>query len=189
MPSGDPIDAGAKPSVVAAPPPETPEDVEARAAFERSRTFLIRTPDPAIHYLRRFALALVLLAGFVLVPLLDVIGIVPDYKVNLLSKYLCFAIAALGIDLIWGYTGILSLCQALFFCMGGYAMAMHLSLGQGWGDVRPEYNNIPQFMFFNNLTRLPWFWQPFTQKPRQRRLLCHRDAGHRLGRVAADQPK
>ena len=161
MPSSDPADTTAPTSVVAAPPPERRRR-EAREAFERSRTFVIRTPDPVIHYLRLSTLGLVLLIGFVLIPLLDFVNVVPDYKVNLLSKYVCFAIAALGIDLIWGYTGILSLCQAMFFCMGGYVMAMHLSLKQGWGDVRPEYNDIPQFMFFNNLTHLPTFWQPFT---------------------------
>jgi urea transport system permease protein len=163
MLSPDSSEGGGAPSSVATdPPPETQEAAEARLAFERSRTFVVRTPDLLIHYLRRSTLAFVLLLGFVLIPLLDVVGVVPDYKVNLLSKYVCFAIAALGIDLIWGYTGILSLCQALFFCMGGYLMAMHLSLLQGWGDVRPEYNNIPQFMFFNNLTQLPLFWRPFT---------------------------
>ena len=114
-------------------------------------------PTRRITKLRIATVGGVLLLGFVLIPLLNVAGVVPDYKVNLLGKYLCFAIAALGIDLIWGYTGLLSLCQALFFCLGGYAMAMHLSLPQGWGDVRPEYNNIPQFMSFNNLTQLPGF--------------------------------
>jgi urea transport system permease protein len=98
----------------------------------------------------------------VVVPILNSAGVVPDYKVNFLGKYLCLAIVAIGIDLIWGYTGLLSLCQAFFFCLGGYAMAMHLSLLQGGGDVRPEYNNIPQFMFFNNLHELPIFWRPFT---------------------------
>jgi len=135
---------------------------ESRLAFERSRTFVARMPDPAVTRLRMFTVIGVLLLGFVVIPMLNWIGVVPDYKVNLLGKYLCFAIAALGIDLIWGYTGLLSLCQALFFCLGGYVMAMHLSLPQGWGDVRPEYNNIPQFMFFNNLTHLPAFWMPFT---------------------------
>ena len=146
--------------------PDTPVQVpaattESLLAFERSRTFAIRMPDPAIIYLRRASAIGALLLGFVLIPALNLAGLVPDYRVNFLGKYLCFAIAALGIDLVWGYTGLLSLCQALFFCIGGYAMAMHLSLPQGGGDVRPEYNNIPQFMFFNNLTTLPNFWKPF----------------------------
>lgn len=150
-------------------PPETeaqdPVDAEARLAFERSRTFVTRTPDPAVQYLRLGIVITVLLLGYAIIPLLNRIGWVADYKINLLGKYLCFAIAALGVDLIWGYTGLLSLCQALFFCMGGYLMAMHLSLPQGWGDVRPEYNNIPQFMFFNNLSKLPLFWRPFASFP------------------------
>ena len=57
------------------------------------------------------------------------------------------------------------ICQALFFCLGGYVMAMHLSLKEGGGDVRPEYNNIPQFMFFNNVHELPNFWKPFASFP------------------------
>jgi urea transport system permease protein len=151
------------PSIAPAQSPSEP--TEASVAFERSRTYVARMPDPAIVYLRRGTTAAILLLGFVIIPLLNFAGVIPDYRVNFLGKYLCFAIAALGIDLIWGYTGLLSLCQALFFCIGGYAMAMHLSLPQGGGDVRPEYNDIPQFMFFNNLTALPGFWRPFTSFP------------------------
>ena len=79
----------------------------------------------------------------------------------ILGKYLAFALAVLGLDLVWGYTGLLSLCQALFFALGGYLMAMHLSLPEGGGNVRPEYHNIPQFMFFNSVHELPGFWRPF----------------------------
>ena len=152
-------------ATIGEPTEEEKTAAEARLVFERSHTFVARLPDPAIVYLRRSMLIGLLLLGFVIIPLLDLTHVIPDYKINLLGKYLCFTIAALGIDLIWGYTGLLSLCQALFFCLGGYVMAMHLSLPQGWGDVRPEYNNIPQFMFFNNLTRLPLFWRPFTSFP------------------------
>ena len=144
---------------------ETAEARESRLAFERSRTFVTRTADPAIRRLRFVVVSSILLLGFVVIPLLDLGNVVPDYTVNRLGKFLCFGIAALGIDLVWGYTGLLSLCQGLFFCIGGYAMAMHLSLPQGGGDVRPEYNNIPQFMFFNNLTQLPGFWRPFASFP------------------------
>src|SRR6185437_16075666 len=107
----------------------------------------------------------VILMFVVLVPLLTFSGVVPDYRVNLLGKYLSLALVALGIDLVWGYTGLLTLCQATLFCIGGYVMAMHLSLPQGGGDVRPEYHNIPQFMFFNNVKVLPWFWRPFESLP------------------------
>ncbi|MDB5291389.1 MAG: conserved rane protein of unknown function [Phycisphaerales bacterium] len=133
--------------------------------YKSSQTFLLRTPDPRVFWLRAATIGGVLLFFFAIIPSLVAAGVVPDYKLNILGKYLCFAIVALGIDLIWGYTGLLSLCQALFFALGGYAMAMHLSLKQGGGDVRPEYNDIPQFMFFNNVRELPGFWKPFASMP------------------------
>lgn len=120
---------------------------------------------PAVLTLRRRAIAASLLMLFVIVPALSVAGVIEPYHVNRLGRYLCFAIVALGIDLVWGSAGILSLCQALFFCIGGYAIAMHLSLPQGGGDVRPEYHNIPQFFFFNNVDALPSWWRPFASFP------------------------
>jgi urea transport system permease protein len=122
-------------------------------------------PHPTVARLRLAMIVLTLGFFFLAVPGLNAAGVVPDFKVQLLGKYLCFALVALGADLIWGYTGLLSLCQALFFCVGGYSMAMFLSLPQGGGDVRPEYNNIPQFMFFNNVNALPGFWTPFQSLP------------------------
>jgi len=123
------------------------------------------TDDQRVIWLRRVAVTALLALCLVIIPILNVMEIVPDYEINRLGRYLCFAIVALGIDLIWGYTGILSLCQAFMFCLGGYAMAMHLSLAQGHGDVRPEYNNIPQFFFFNDISQLPGFWKPFASLP------------------------
>ncbi|HET6247508.1 MAG TPA: urea ABC transporter permease subunit UrtC [Tepidisphaeraceae bacterium] len=154
------------------PEPQVPLDAAAaadekrsRELYEASQTFLLRMPDRRVMWLRVVTVVLVLGLFFIGIPLMTACGIVPDYKLNILGKYLCFAIVALGIDLIWGYTGLLSLCQALFFALGGYAMAMHLSLKEGGGDVRPEYNNIPQFMFFNNVHDLPGFWKPFASMP------------------------
>ena len=121
--------------------------------------------DPAVARLRGRATIGLLLLLFVIVPALSLAGVIEPYTVNRLGRYLCFAIAAIGVDLIWGYAGVLSLCQALFFCIGGYAMAMHLSLPAGGGDVRPEYNNIPQFFFFNSVESLPLWWQPFASLP------------------------
>ncbi|MGA2497492.1 MAG: urea ABC transporter permease subunit UrtC [Tepidisphaeraceae bacterium] len=135
---------------------------ESDLAYRASQTFLAKMPAYGVRQLRIWTVGSLLVLFCIVVPLLCVRGVVPDYKVSLLGKYLSLALVALGIDLIWGYTGILSLCQALFFCMGGYAMAMHLSLPQGGGDVRPEYHNIPQFMFFNNVYELPVFWRPFS---------------------------
>ena len=120
---------------------------------------------PEIQSLRLWSKLAALFILFILIPFLSSFGIMEDPFVNRLGRYLCFAICAIGIDLAWGYTGILGLCQAMFFTLGGYAMAMHLSLPQGGGDVRAEYHNIPQFFFFNNVDILPKFWEPFTSLP------------------------
>jgi urea transport system permease protein len=121
-----------------------------------------RPLDPGILKLERRAIAGLLFVLFLVIPALGLTGIVEPHNLSRLGRYLCFAIAALGVDLIWGYAGVLSLCHALFFCLGGYAVAMHLSLPGGGGDVRPEYHNIPQFFFFNNVDTLPVWWSPFS---------------------------
>jgi urea transport system permease protein len=121
--------------------------------------------DPDIIRFRKKAIFGLLLLLFAVIPALNLFGVIEPHILNRVGRYLCFAIAALGIDLIWGYAGVLSLCHALFFCIGGYAMAMHLSLPEAGGDVRPEYHNIPQFFFFNNVDTLPSWWRPFASLP------------------------
>jgi urea transport system permease protein len=85
---------------------------------------------------------------------------VPTYVVTLLGKYLCYAILALGLDLVWGYCGILSLGHGAFFALGGYAMGMYLM--RQIGD-RGVYANpiLPDFMVFLNWQELPWYWHGF----------------------------
>ncbi len=102
-----------------------------------------------------------ILAGLlvILIPVLNIFGIVSDLNLNLLGRYLCFALVALGIDLIWGYTGILSLCQAFFFCLGGYCIGMHMLLKTGTQGVYGSA--LPDFMVWNGVTKLPYFWKPF----------------------------
>jgi urea transport system permease protein len=95
-----------------------------------------------------------------LVPVLNITGVVSDLNLNLLGRYLCFAMVAIGIDLIWGYTGILSLCQALFFCLGGYCVGMHMLLKTGAQGVYGSA--LPDFMVWTGVTELPWFWKPFS---------------------------
>jgi urea transport system permease protein len=82
------------------------------------------------------------------------------YTLTLLGKYLCFALLALAVDLIWGYGGILSLGHAAFFALGGYAMGMYLMRQIG---SRGVYGNpiLPDFMVFLNWQKLPWFWYGF----------------------------
>jgi urea transport system permease protein len=123
------------------------------------------SPYPEIQRFRRRTVIVLLVFSFLILPAMNLAGVVESNDMNRMGRYMCFAIAALGLDLIWGFTGILSLCHALFFCLGGYAMAMHLSLPSGGGDVRAEYNDIPQFFFFNSVDILPSWWKPFSSLP------------------------
>ena len=85
---------------------------------------------------------------------------VPTWVMSLLGKYLCFALLALSVDLIWGFCGILSLGHGAFFALGGYAMGMYLM--RKIGD-RGVYGNpeLPDFMVFLNWKELPWYWHGF----------------------------
>jgi urea transport system permease protein len=85
---------------------------------------------------------------------------VPSHIVALLGKYLCFALLAVALDLVWGFAGILSLGHGAFFALGGYAMGMHLM--REIGD-RGVYANpvLPDFMVFLSYDRLPWYWHGF----------------------------
>ena len=87
---------------------------------------------------------------------------VSTYTLTLTGKYLCFALLALAVDLIWGYCGILSLGHGAFFALGGYAMGMYLM--RQIGD-RGVYGNpeLPDFMVFLNWQELPWYWFGFDQ--------------------------
>src|SRR5262245_21127772 len=88
---------------------------------------------------------------------------VSDFTLNLFGKFLAYAILALGIDLIWGYTGVLSLGHGVFFGLGAYAMGMHLMLEIGTQSV---YKNVlPDFMVWNQVKVLPLFWRPFYSGP------------------------
>ena len=84
---------------------------------------------------------------------------VPDHFIPLLGKYLCFAMVALAIDLIWGFTGILSLGHGTFFALGGYAMGMYLMRSIGAEGVYSSH--LPDFMVFLDWKELPWYWYGF----------------------------
>jgi urea transport system permease protein len=111
-------------------------------------------------------LAICALALIVVVPVLNLV--VPpgsplhlaDYMVPLLGKYLCYALLALALDLVWGYCGVLSLGHGAFFALGGYAMGMYLMRQIG---TRGVYQNptLPDFMVFLNWKELPWYWYGF----------------------------
>ena len=111
-----------------------------------------------------------LLLALVLVPLSNLLipeGSflhVPTYAVALIGKYICYAILALSLDLVWGYCGILSLGHGAFFALGGYVMGMYLMRQIG---PRGVYGNpvLPDFMVFLNYKELPWFWHGFDRFP------------------------
>src|SRR6202046_3909540 len=85
---------------------------------------------------------------------------VPTYVIALAGKYLCFAMLALAVDLVWGFAGILSLGHAAFFALGGYAMGMYMMRQIG---TRGVYGNpmLPDFMVFLGWDHLPWYWYGF----------------------------
>jgi len=108
----------------------------------------------------------VILTAIIVLPMLNML--VPEssvfhvssYTIGLLGKYLCYALLALAVDLIWGYCGILSLGHGAFFALGGYAMGMYMM--RQIGD-RGVYGNpvLPDFMVFLNWQELPWYWFGF----------------------------
>ena len=95
----------------------------------------------------------------VVIPALNAMGVISDFYINLWGKYLCYAILAISVDLLWGYTGLLSLGQALFFSLGGYMMGMYLMLMIG--KLGQYKSDLPDFMVFLGHTFLPSFWKPF----------------------------
>jgi urea transport system permease protein len=92
-------------------------------------------------------------------PLANAAGLVSDYYLNLFGKYLALAILALGLDLLWGYAGVLSLGQAIFFGIGAYSIGMSMLLGSAGQGVYGEA--IPDFMVWNQVYQLPLFWKPY----------------------------
>jgi urea transport system permease protein len=108
-------------------------------------------------------LAAVALFLVVVMPSLNAAGAVSDFTLNTWGKYLCYAILAIAVDLLWGYTGLLSLGQALFFSLGGYMLGMHLMLMIG--KLGAYKSDLPDFMVFLGLKELPDFWQPFYSFP------------------------
>jgi urea transport system permease protein len=106
-------------------------------------------------------------AAFVLVVVLPLLNMLPpgspfhvsNFTLNLFGKFLTYAILALGLDLLWGYAGVLSLGHGVFFGLGAYAMGMHLMLEIGTQSV--YQNALPDFMVWNQVKSLPLFWWPF----------------------------
>jgi len=106
------------------------------------------------------AIGLAILAALILIVLPLALDL---FRLNLVGKYLTYAFAAVSLVLLWGYGGILSLGQGVFFGLGGYCMAMFLKLEASDPEATKIQSTpgIPDFMDWNQLTELPWFWEPF----------------------------
>jgi len=99
-----------------------------------------------------------LILAFVIILAVILPIVLPAFRLRLVGRFLSLSIVALGIDLIWGYTGLLSLGHGIFFALGGYALAMHLNL------QLPE-GKLPDFFTLYGVKELPWIWQPFYSLP------------------------
>ena len=121
----------------------------------------MRTPDRLL----LLVAALVLVVGMPLGNLLPPGSplYVSNFTLNLFGKFLTYAILALGLDLLWGYAGVLSLGHGVFFGLGAYAMGMHLMLEIGAKSV--YQSALPDFMVWNQVKELPFFWRPFYSAP------------------------
>ena len=115
------------------------------------------------HKIELIAVGVIALFFIVIFPLLNAHGYVSNFTINVWGKYLCYALLAISVDLLWGYTGLLSLGQALFFSLGGYMMGMYLM--RMIGDLGQYGKPIPDFLVFLGWSGLPKFWEPFDSFP------------------------
>lgn len=125
-----------------------------------------RVPGTPTASSSRTEFGLVAIAAVVLIvvfPALNAMGEISNFTLNLWGKYLSYAILAISVDLLWGYTGLLSLGQALFFALGGYMHGMYLM--RMIGNLGEHHQPIPDFLVFLGWTKLPEFWQPFSNFP------------------------
>ncbi len=107
----------------------------------------------------RLGIGLFAVLFVVVFPVANGLGLLSDYYLNLFGKYLSLAILALGMDLLWGYTGVLCLGQAIFFGIGAYSIGMYMLLAGSGKGVYGEA--VPDFMIWNQVYQLPLFWKPF----------------------------
>lgn len=113
---------------------------------------------------RKGAIGLAVLAAIIFIALPLMLDV---FRLGLAGKYLTYAFVALSLVLLWGYGGILSLGQGIFFGLGGYCMAMFLKL-EASDPISTKIQTtpgIPDFMDWNQITTLPWFWEPFKSLP------------------------
>lgn len=121
-----------------------------------TRQYRLFTVEEAVNF------ALLALLIFVILP-----ALLDPFRLNLFGKYLTYAFVAVGLVLCWGAGGILSLGQGVFFGLGGYCMAMFLKLEASTPEATAIQSTpgIPDFMDWNRVTELPWWWEPFQSLP------------------------
>jgi len=117
------------------------------------------TPKEILARLEIFLIGFGAIILIFFLPLLNATGTIDNFTLNLWGKYLCYGILAISVDLLWGYTGLLSLGQALFFTLGGYMMGMYLM--RMIGSLGQYKMPMPDFLVFLGWTKLPTFWVPF----------------------------
>jgi len=117
---------------------------------------------PLVSRISRLGLPIMAVLLLIVIPLA-----LSEFRLNLVAKYLCFAFPAVGIVLIWGYGGILSLGQGMFFGLGSYMLAMFLKLESTESGSSAQAlssffgSNLPDFMVWNSVEKLPWWWEQF----------------------------
>ena len=125
-------------------------------------------PEPVVTHQDSRETLLLYGVGLFLLVVLPVLNVLPaedswlhlsDFRLNQFGKFLAFAILALGLDLIWGYCGVLSMGQGVFFGFGAYCMGMYLTLQIGTESVYGS--ELPDFMVWTQVKELPLFWYPF----------------------------
>ncbi len=119
-----------------------------------------RTLSPTRSRVEVIAVGVIAVGLIIVLPLLNSAEVISNFHLNLWGKYLCYALLAISVDLLWGYTGLLSLGQALFFALGGYMHGMYLM--RMIGDLGQHKKPIPDFLVFLGWTELPAFWIPFS---------------------------
>ena len=129
-------------SATATPPPPAPAQSPERSPLIKGRDFA------------RGQMGF-LVAGLCLLFLAP--AMLSEFRLDLLAKFVCFAIIAIGVDIAWGYGGMLVLGQGVFFGLGGYAMAMHLKLA----EAKTMNLDVPDFMSWSGVEKLPALWGPF----------------------------
>ena len=153
-------------------PTSTPSESEASAVSTARRPrglFAALNPPPrgtSSLRAKRIETSIVIAAALffiIIFTMLNAYGLVSNFTLSVWGKYLCYALLAISVDLLWGYTGLLSLGQALFFTLGGYMHGMYLM--RMIGDLGQYKKPIPDFLVFLGWTKLPDFWVPFASFP------------------------